>query len=249
MVYFTYGPWKSKYYIHPSGYTPRSCHWGEHFYTMTINEPYFIGTDEEGKKCHKYESPDGTPLDGVTGMISIALGLPTGSWLKPYADRGTNVDMACQFYDEGDLREETLCPTVAKYVEQYKLALKHHNIKVLQHKIKRFLPDFGIAGELDEICIIDNAIGPLDLKTTKEKFVHHKWQTAPYLKMVEAELAEKYPGMRQTRWALYLREDSFELEEHTGQDDFGEFLILRESAKIKIRNGYSTKRKQCEWDL
>lgn len=217
--------------------------------TKQINEPYFIDTDEDGKKCHKYQSPDGSPLDGVTNSISIALGLPTGNWLKPYADRGTNVDIACQLYDENDLIEETLCDTVRPYLEQYKLALKHYGIKVLQNKIRRYLPDYGVAGELDKICIIDNAIGPVDLKTTKEKFKHHKFQTAPYLKMVEAELAAKYPGMRQTRWALYLWPDSFELEEHTEPDNFAEFLILREAAKIKIKNGYSTKRKQCEWNL
>jgi hypothetical protein len=211
--------------------------------TTKIYEPGFepIG--------HLYSDDNGMLLDGVTSSISIALGLPTGKWLLPYAERGTNVDLTCQMYDENDLDESSVCEGIKPYFEQYKLSLAHYKIKVVQNKIRRYLPKYGVAGELDKIALIGDSIWVIDLKTTKEQHKHHKFQTAPYLKMVEEELSEKYPGMIQKRGCLYIRPDSFELVEHTGQDDFGEFLILRESAKIKIRDGYSTKRKQCEWDF
>jgi len=206
---------------------------------------------------HIYKDDNGNVVDGTTDMISKELGLPSGKWLEPYATRGSYVDEACELYDNHDLNMDNCGMVVIKgspcyvkdYIEQYKLALAYHKIKVLQNKIKRYSPLYGIAGELDKVCLIDNCVWVVDLKTTVKQFAHHKWQTAVYLELIKDELTEKYPGMPQKRGCLYLTPISFELVEHAEENNFCEFRALHAAIKIKIANGYARKRTQVEWDL
>lgn len=185
-----------------------------------------------------FTDKDGNQLDRVTDILTDELNLAKGKWLTPYAQRGTDVDTACEFYDDGDLDESSLSEEVKSYVEQYKLSLPHYGIKVLINKLRRYFPDYLITGELDKICKIGEDIWVIDLKTTSKQYPHHKWQTAVYLEMVREELTEKYGKVNFRRGCLYLRPDSFELVEHTEKNNFKEYLALYAARKIKLANGY-----------
>lgn len=191
---------------------------------------------------HIYTRPhDGMRLDSVTTIIKEECGLyQYGDGLA--AERGTAVHLACQFYDEGDLKEDTLADNIRPYFEQYKLALETLKIKVLANELRRYHSTYLYAGTLDKLADVDGQIGVIDLKTGQES-IDHKWQLAAYVDMIKHE----HPDKTLSRWNLYLRPDSFKLVEHSGLFDFREFLTLYAAHNLKLNYGFR-KRKEEDMD-
>lgn len=202
---------------------------------MKTYEPLIPNFEPVG---HLYHDNAGMLLDSVTNILKDELGLYQFS-TQDAPVRGQDVHSACQFYDEKDLNESTLTDEVMAYFNQYKLALKFHNIKVHINELMRYSKRYRFAGRLDKIVTIEKANGILDLKTCKNlsEPIWHKWQTAPYLEMVKEEFKIKdFPLTK--RWVLYLCPNKFKLVEHTGKRDFLEFLALMSARTIKLNNGY-----------
>jgi len=209
---------------------------------MKIYKPLIPSFEPIG---HQYHDSAGMALDSITTILKEELGLyQFSSQAAPV--RGTDVHAACQYHDEGGVKEDNLTYEVVQYFEQYKLALAAHSIKVRTNELMRYSKKYAYAGRLDKIATIENENGVLDLKTCKnmheEKW--HKWQTAAYFEMVKKEFAANdFPLTK--RWVLYLSPDSFRLVEHTGKRDFVEFLALMAARTIKINNGFlKTKREK-----
>lgn len=177
-------------------------------------------------------------MPSVTTILKEELGLyQFSSQTAPV--RGTDVHLACHYYDDNDLIVSTLTDEVASYFGQYKLAKLAHGIKVHANELMRYSKKYCVAGTLDKIVTINTANGILDLKTCKvlneEKW--HKWQTACYFEFIAEEM--KAMGLPLTkRWILYLCPDKYKLVEHTGTRDFMEFLALMSARQIRINNGY-----------
>ena len=187
---------------------------------------------------HQYHDDAGMVLPSVTNILKEELGLyQFSSQTAPV--RGTDVHLACHFYDDTDLIESTLTEEVVAYFRQYKLAKQAHNIKVHANELMRYSKKYCVAGTLDKVVTIDNANGILDIKTCKvlKEEAWHKWQTAMYFEFLREEM--KAAGLPLTkRWALYLCPDKFKLVEHTGTRDFIEFLALMSARQIRINNSY-----------
>lgn len=205
-----------------------------------MNELYIPHFLVEG---HQYHNDSGRILDSVTTIIKRELDLYQFGNMSA-AERGTAAHRTCQFYDENDLDESKIPENVKPYFEQYKRALNTHKITVLQNELIRYHPVYLYAGTLDKIVEIGGKRGILDLKTGVE-CIDHKFQIAAYAAMV----AHEHPGIVLKRWSLYLyhdnhgiKPDSHRLIEHTGKNDFREFLTLYAAHNLKCNYGFRKRR-------
>jgi hypothetical protein len=107
---------------------------------------------------HQYRW-DGKPVDGLTSTIAEA-GLIRNSdpW---YADRGSKVHLATQYFDEGTLDEETVDPQIKGYLESWKRFRKDQGYDPIHIYIefKTYHPILQVA------TMIDRLPGPCDLKS------------------------------------------------------------------------------------
>jgi hypothetical protein len=193
--------------------------------TLKIYEPFFepIG--------HLYHTADGTVLDSVTTIIKAELGLYQYAGVTDAAGRGTRVHMACQYFDEGDLDENTISDEVRPYLEQYKLALAAHDIQVDWNEKRRYHPVYLYAGSADKGARVAGVPSIIDIKTGKEE-AWHFLQLGPYGKLVEAE----YPHKKY--YDLYLKPDGFKLVEQDGKRGMSYFLALLAAHNLKKNLGY-----------
>lgn len=190
---------------------------------MKIYEPDF------DLKTHTYHTPEGIECPSVTSILKMELGsFQYGD--NYYAQRGTAIHQACQYYDEGDLDEQSLDPLIKPYLESYKNFLKEIKIKILQNEMKRYHPKYLYAGTLDKIADLEGKKILIDIKTGG-KHIQYKWQTAAYAEMVKDELGKV------ERYLLYLAPDKYIFEPQTGKNDFQEFLALFAAFQIKKNYG------------
>jgi len=195
---------------------------------------------------HLYHDDGGMVLPSVTTILKEELGLYQFS-SQDAPVRGTDVHLACQYYDNDDLVESSLTEEVASYFGQYKIAKKELGIKVHANELMRYSKKYCVAGTLDKVVTINTDNGVLDIKTCKvlNEAKWHKWQTAVYFEFVHEEM--KSAGLPLTkRWILYLCPDKYKLVEHTGPRDFMEFLALMSARQIRINNGYLKSKQEEE---
>ena len=192
---------------------------------IIIYEPNFL---YEG---HQYHTPDGTELQSVTSICKAGLGLYQHKRVSPAAQKGTHIHQAIQYYDEGDLNEETLDAIIKPYLQNYKSACKEKGIVRLQNEVRRYSPRYLFAGTIDIIAKINGAYAIIDIKSGKQEN-WHKWQTAGYAELMLVEIGPM------DRYCLYLTESEYALVKHEEENNFREFLSLMVVADLKKRNGY-----------
>lgn len=203
----------------------------------TINIPIFLEVP------HEYQHPkDGTILDSVTYILKRELdlykGMPSGPGSA--AQRGTTIHTICQYYDEGDLAEETVSPEFAPWFEQYKKAKEELGINVEANEIRRFHNVFRYAGCLDKIATIqtlDGRRGIIDIKTQNEisERKEHKYQLIAYELMVRHE----YHGQNLALLCLYLSPNEYRLVEYENKNSLErEWIALLAAYRIKVNEGF-----------
>jgi len=141
---------------------------------------------------------DGERLPSVTEIIN--------SFLAPFQwdmSRGRAVHKACQYYDEGDLDEDTLDVEVIPYFEGYKKFKSEHEIiweaieKPVYHRVFRY------AGTPDRWGMIDGTRTLLDLKSgSVPPFA--KYQLAGYADMLDYNLERRVLFLLPYRYKLML---------------------------------------------
>lgn len=67
------------------------------------------------------------------------------------AERGKDVHLACQYYDEKDLDESTISDIVKSYLAQYKLAAKSLSCQIIENEKRLFSRVMRVAGTVDRI--------------------------------------------------------------------------------------------------
>lgn len=193
-----------------------------------IYEPYFTEVPDEAG--YNYHAPDGMGLERVTNILKLELGLYRYS--RQYAaQRGSDVHAACQYWDEGDLDENTLDSEISRYLAVYQRAVEIEGIEVLQNEVRRYHPKYLYAGTCDKIAKVKGVMALIDLKTGQEES-WHAWQTAAYAEMLKSET-----GLL-ARFCLYVNPGCYTLRPHTGKGDFLQFLTLLSAYQIKKNAGY-----------
>ncbi len=120
--------------------------------------------------------------------------------LREAAEFGTAVHACTEYYDKGELDEDSVLPEWRPYLDAYLKWRRDVRPEILH--IEDRLGCSKYAGTLDRICRIDGKLWVVDLKTTSEIHPHVGVQLAAY-----AALAEKFYGGTYRRAALQLHGD------------------------------------------
>lgn len=189
------------------------------------------------KEEHLYYLEDKTTVPSVTQIIKNA-GLINYSNVPDYilkraATRGTAVHEACELFDK----------KIDKFTTYLSIPLLEPYIKAWISFVRQFSPDFmeiesivysekhNFAGTLDRVCMMDNVLWIIDIKTGAEKD-YHRLQTAGY-----SIAFKKYDCVEIFRACVYLSKDGgFQLNCHLNDDDINEFLDLTNQFKLGVKN-------------
>jgi hypothetical protein len=136
----------------------------------------------ERDEFHKYFL-DGKPIPGVTEVIS-GCGLSDFSMVRQEVLelaqlRGTFVHRTCEFFDQGDLLEDTLSPVLVPYLEAWKKFRKETGFRPTKIEAMGYSGIHWFAGQVDRIGLIRRKPAIVDIKPP----TRHRWwkfQTAAY---------------------------------------------------------------------
>jgi hypothetical protein len=166
---------------------------------------------------------DGAELMSVTAAIREA-GLSSAEWSNPDAMlRGSHVHQACEFFDQGDLDDDTLDPALRPYLDAYRWFVHDAQPTWSHIEAQRASLTHRYAGTVDRAGTLINQKHPvvLDIKSGGPE-PWHAIQLAAYRRLLADEL-----GPLIQRLALYLRADgTYRLETLplADQKDFDVFL-------------------------
>jgi hypothetical protein len=151
-------------------------------------------------------------------------------------DLGSAIHAECDLINRG-LRLATT-PASAPYVAQYGAALVQKRIEILGSERYVVNTDIGVGGTYDSLVTIDGEVGPLDVKSGKEK-PSQRLQLA-VLSMGqwhgEAGLeAEPMPELSGVGFILLLRPDGYELVRHEITDEDREHVTHLVETYHRIR--------------
>lgn len=138
-------------------------------------------TFDEASHTYHFE---GMPVPGVTELLkplSNFEGIPPDV-LARKCDLGRRVHAACQFFDEGDLDEDSVEEDVAPYLAGYRKFLRESGVSVLVNEQRVLDPILMFAGTLDRVFLLNGVKWLVDLKTSIAKPLSVGAQTAAYLR-------------------------------------------------------------------
>lgn len=165
--------------------------------------------------AHEYRV-EGRKLPSVTGILKAAGFIDTTFMDEAAMQRGTYVHQACEYFDQGDLREETLNPLIQPFLEGWKLFLKEMRATVRKIEWRVYHPGMDYAGTLDRILEIGGRLVLGDIKSGAPA-AWHAVQTAAYATAVRYEEPEMVLG----RASVYLtKEGTYKYVEHKDRVDF-----------------------------
>lgn len=153
-------------------------------------------------EAHVYRMA-GAELTSVTTAIREA-GLMSLEWCSPDAMlRGSHVHQACEFYDLGDLDEDTLDPALRPYLDAYTWFLHDAQPTWSHIEAQRASLTHRYAGTVDRAGTLKGQKHPvvLDIKSGVEA-PWHAVQLAAYRRLLMDDL-----GPLISRAVLYLRAD------------------------------------------
>ncbi len=186
---------------------------------------------------------------GADGLATWALTVGLDAYIAAATDPGRNLDearmaafaakngpretgnavhLACHRFNE--LLPLELTDVTAPYVAHYAAALYGHDIEVLASERYTVNASVGFGGTYDSLVRIGKEVGPMDIKTGKEKLSQKLQLTG--LSMGEyhgaAGLeAEPMPHVDSVGWILLLRRDGYQLVRHDITDaDRDHFIRL-----------------------
>jgi len=152
-------------------------------------------------------------LPRVTGILKSA-GLVDTTWFKQEdLDRGTQVHLACQFYDENVLIWDSLKdldPRVTLRLTQYQRFLEELKPEILAIEEEVTNEALRYIGHLDRRWILNGSEGIGDLKAPSKA----PWQA------IQLALYAGCFKRPMKRWTLHLHDDRYQLIEHKNRKDW-----------------------------
>lgn len=181
---------------------------------------------------HRYFWND-RELVSVTTALKLAGYVDASHYTEFARERGTFVHQTIEFFDRGELDEDTLHPTLRPYLDAYCKFLREVGITGWTD-IERQLADpaRGVAGTLDR----HGDFGLLDVKSGSPE-PWHASQTAGYALLAEVN-GLLLSARRVKRHALYLRADgTYALTSHADKADFEHFTAAVTVANWRLAHG------------
>lgn len=127
--------------------------------------------------AHAY-TVNGARVPSVSRICDIVD--PPSSFYRPeHATRGKYVHSACEYADEGVLREDLLDPAIVPYVEAWRQFLRDTGAEVLGVEVM-VASSYGYAGRLDRVLRVPvRGLGIVDIKSG-DPSIRGPLQTAAY---------------------------------------------------------------------
>lgn len=143
---------------------------------------------------------DGRRIIGVTEALSIL----DDRWkVDPfYLQRGRLIHLATEYYDNGELDENTLDDRIVPYFKAYLKFLDDTHFSPRHIEVKLYHPIYIFAGKIDRIGLLNDDLDSVDLKSGTPAPVD-KIQGSAYW---ELERANDIPVKKV--FDLYLKDDS-----------------------------------------
>lgn len=162
----------------------------------------------------------------VTEVLRLA-GLVDERWFTEEArDRGTAVHTAARYFDEGDLDDGSVDPSIAAKLGAYRLFIAEMAPEILA--VEESVTDhlLGYCGTLDRRLRINDREGVLDIKCGAES-PWHCLQLMFYAHTFNRPMV---------RWNLLLSDDKYKLIEHRDRRDWR--VCLAALTLVQWRNGH-----------
>jgi len=175
------------------------------------------------KESHAYKLGD-RAIPSVTQALDGA-GLVDKQWYTEEArERGTNVALATQYYDDGELDLAQLPEGLEPYIKGWAAFIADSGFTILANEERVHDPLFGFAGTVDRRGILNNFESIIDIKTGG-KSIWHPIQLAGYAMCYQRPLR---------RVNVYLNPDGkYSVKTHTDPADRGVWLAALTLANFK----------------
>ena len=172
---------------------------------------------------------EGRQLPSVTTILQ-AEGFIDATWFTEYGrDRGTKVHQAVEFYDAGDLDEDSLDPVLKPYLAAWKRFKEEAHVTIEASEVRLASEVYGFAGTIDKVAAIGNVKAILDIKSG---------QVQPWtgLQLAAYHILLNEPARK--RYAVQLNNDgSYRLHEFKDRSDRAVFLAALTVHQWKRREG------------
>lgn len=146
--------------------------------------------------------------------------------LQHAAERGTAVHLATEFYDDGDLDEESIDLEILPYVEAWRLFRRESGFEVYRSEVRVYSERHQFAGTFDCLGVLNGKLAIVEKKTTAVLHPSTAIQVSAYMRAFN----EGKPREEQAKrcYSVHLRRDgTYRLDDHDPETHWGAFLALR----------------------
>lgn len=185
------------------------------------------GLEFDAEQHHYYF--DGVRIPSVTQLLAPVSfdydSVPSGI-LQHAAERGTAVHLATEFYDDGDLDEDSIDPEILPYVEAWRLFRRESGFVVFRSEVRVHSARHGFAGTFDCLGVLNKQLAIVEKKTTAQLHPSTAIQVSAYMRAFN----EGKPREEQAKrcYSVHLRRDgTYRLDEWDSDTHWGAFLALR----------------------
>jgi len=191
-----------------------------------MNAPTMSTLDFE-PESHTYRV-DGRVLPSVTQVLKpVGFDYDTVPFhiLNHAAQRGTAVHLATEFYDDGDLDEESIDPEILPYVNAWRLFREESGFVVDRSEVRLYSKRHGYAGTVDAIGFIRGRRIMVEKKTTAQLHPSTAIQVSAYYRAYN----DSVPSAWRVRSAcsVWLRRDgTYRFDAYDPLDHWAAFLAL-----------------------
>lgn len=190
----------------------------------TGGAPIEVTFDED---AHRYTTANGVIIPSVTTLMKPLTEKAYRSIdrevLRVAAELGTAVHECTEFFDCGDLDEDSVLPEWTPYLEAYQKFLADYKSEHIA--VEQKLACESWSGTIDRVSTIGNDLWIIDLKTTSSIHAFAGIQLAGYALLWHIHHPEETRKIN--RAVLQLRDDgTYKFKAFTSDDDFTCFLSL-----------------------
>lgn len=171
---------------------------------------------------------DGERIPSVTQILEPLIdysGVPNGV-LQHAADRGTAVHLATEFWDDGDLDEDSIDEEVLPYVMAWQRFRDDSGFAVLKSEVRVYSARHRFAGTFDCLGVMDRKLAIVEKKTTALLHPATAIQVSAYMRAYNEPLPRDEQAKR--CYSVHLRRDgTYRLDEWDPTDHWSAFLALK----------------------